>query len=441
MGKSFIGALFGCLLSLCNAFAATSSSSNLSIPVVPALAVIPAILTTSGSGSVTVVNQNPTASVPISSIVFSGANAGDFSVSSTTCSSSLAAASSCTVNISFTGSGASETVSLNITSSTGHIVTSSVIGGASSTSTCDIGPSYTGSIPPGAVAAGFTHCAANYDFTTSAYATLSSWLDVCGASSPQWYATSSDGSGNPAPCSAWTITTDGGSQVLQMHWDSSFNASSVYVTGMQTKTNPTTGQDFPQGAYFEATFRNTTTSFGDERNSGSPFIMAWWAWQFPPSGSGVVEWDFLEVYAFAASLGSPSCGAVVCQAGSTWHNWANNSSNEFATYAHPNVPLVGNYDPTTYQTIGTLVTNDGFSTIEGCQYLNNVGVSCGGVSPNANQYSNRSYLIMYSGPQNNGGVNYNPSVPQDLYVKSVRVFTCAGGLTGQCRNSPVISSP
>lgn len=53
---------------------------------------------------------------------------------------------------------------------------------------CDIGPSYTGSIPAAAAQAGFTHCAANYDFTqtqaftdqlgTHTWSDLSSWF-VC----------------------------------------------------------------------------------------------------------------------------------------------------------------------------------------------------------------------------------------------------------------------
>src|SRR6516162_9190616 len=52
--------------------------------------------------------------------------------------------------------------------------------------TCDIGPNYSGSIPAAATQAGFTHCAANYDFTytgsftngsfTYQWSNLSSWL-------------------------------------------------------------------------------------------------------------------------------------------------------------------------------------------------------------------------------------------------------------------------
>ena len=38
---------------------------------------------------------------------------------------------------------------------------------------CDIGPNYTGAVPAAALAAGFTHCAANYDFSNSFYATRS----------------------------------------------------------------------------------------------------------------------------------------------------------------------------------------------------------------------------------------------------------------------------
>ena len=81
---------------------------------------------------------------------------------------------------------------------------------------CDIGPNYTGSIPAAAQAVGFTHCAANYDFSNSFYATRSNWLDCAGAANPQWwnlsYATTT-----PAPCGRYNIIADTafGTNVLQ----------------------------------------------------------------------------------------------------------------------------------------------------------------------------------------------------------------------------------
>jgi hypothetical protein len=52
---------------------------------------------------------------------------------------------------------------------------------ASGSIACGVGPNYTGSIPTQASTAGFTTCAANYDFTSSQFANASTWLDCYGA--------------------------------------------------------------------------------------------------------------------------------------------------------------------------------------------------------------------------------------------------------------------
>jgi hypothetical protein len=298
---------------------------------------------------------------------------------------------------------------------------------------CDIGPNYAGPVPSGAAAAGFTHCAANYDFSSPQYSNLSTWLDVCGASTPQWFVTPSDGVGNPAPCSAWSITRDGAMQVLQMHWEPSFLNSNVLTTGMQTAGIGKI-QDFPQGSYFQATFRSTPGSFADARNTGAPFVSAWWSWQKPPSGIGVLEYDFLEVYAFNAATGKQSCGSVICGGGANGHNWNNNASLGIASYEASGG---SGFDPTIYETIGTRITNDGAANIAVCGYLNNNLISCGTWSPSqSQQYQNRSFLVMYDGPQANNG--YRPTVAQDIFVKDIVVFTCDNWRTGQCLNNPVL---
>jgi hypothetical protein len=312
--------------------------------------------------------------------------------------------------------------------------------GATAGTPCDIGPNYTGSIPAGAQAAGFTHCAANYDFTVSTNFTYnghsynltntSTWLDTCGATYPLWYVTASDGVGNPATCNAWSITTDGGTQVLQMHWDPSFMTSPIYTTGMQTSG----AVDFPLGSYFQATYRSTTGSFGDPRGSGAPFVSAWWSWQ---ANNPVLEIDFLETYAYSAATGKGLCGSMVCGAGAGAHDWGTNGSFPIATYEASGG---SGYDPTIYETIGTRVTNDGSTNVAGCGYLNNTFLSCG-VSGNLSQpsqYQNRSYLIMYDGPQANDG--YTPTVAQDIFVKSIVVFSCANWRSGQCLNNPVLTT-
>ncbi len=300
---------------------------------------------------------------------------------------------------------------------------------------CDIGTNYTGSIPAGAQAAGFTHCAAHYDFTSAQYSNLSTWLDVCGAGSPQWWVTSSDGAGNPAPCGAWSITTDGGSQVLQMHWEPGYLNSNILTTGMQTRSGGGAVQDFPEGSYFQATYRSSVGSFGNPEGGNSPFVSAWWSWQ---AASAVWEVDFLETYAFSSATGKGLCGStVVCGAGTNTHDWGGSGGS--ISVANYESSGGSGYDPVIYQTIGTRITNDGSSNVAVCSYLNGGFLSCGSGSFSIpSMYSNRSFLIMYDGPQANDG--YMPNVAQDIFVKDIVVFSCANWQSGQCLNNPVLTT-
>ena len=72
------------------------------------------------------------------------------------------------------------------TSTTGN-TTGGTMGGDNIS--CDTGTNYSGSVPTEAQATGFTHCAANWDFSQSLYATQSNWLD-CGDNDPSliWHA-------------------------------------------------------------------------------------------------------------------------------------------------------------------------------------------------------------------------------------------------------------
>jgi hypothetical protein len=325
-----------------------------------------------------------------------------------------------------------------------------VVGGIA----CDIGPPYQGPIPPGAQRAGFTHCAANWDMTyggnftyngnTYNFSNLASWLDVCGAGTPLWVSEQSDGVGGRAGCNAWSIVSDGSNpQVLQMHWDPSLLGSSdAFVTGMHASNGGPfqqygNVQDFPMGAYWQARYRSSTASFANPANSGSPFTMAWWTWQ---AGYPEIEIDNQEVYAYDASTGAPVCGSVHCEAGTNARNYTLNSFYHIANQSSVGGGVFDSYDPTTYQTNGMLVTNDG-SNIDVCSYNNDQFISCGGTWPyDPSQVNNRSYPIMYSGPQNNDG--YNPGGPQDLFVTGMQIFTCANWQSGNhCINNPVLDAP
>jgi hypothetical protein len=103
------------------------------------------------------------------------------------------------------------------------------------TTPCDIGPSYTGSIPAAAAAAGFTHCVANYDFTqTGSFTTNGNTYQWAVNPQSTWLACPGHGSSTSTPwllwehdyglgtnCADFIVTTDsacGNCQVLQVKY-------------------------------------------------------------------------------------------------------------------------------------------------------------------------------------------------------------------------------
>jgi hypothetical protein len=158
---------------------------------------------------------------------------------------------------------------------------------------CDIGPPYQGSIPAPAVNAGYTHCAANYDFTQTQvfnngvgggsgyqWSNLGTWFNCRGASSPGnaalWYQTQTGTEVASCPGSDFSIITDNdptygnGQQTFHLEFSvADFNnsdpASSVNVQQLSTYSdigNPTPpGAPFPNSGYFEYVFRFSVASF------------------------------------------------------------------------------------------------------------------------------------------------------------------------------------
>ena len=121
---------------------------------------------------------------------------------------------------------------------------------------CDIGPNYIGSIPAPAQAVGYTHCAANYDFTSSTtfnngaggsgynFSNISTWLYCNGSgggtasnpTGPLWYVIDT-GNGVQAPCSDMSIINDGGSNSLLLTFTpTDFNIKSLLLTCKQRAT-------------------------------------------------------------------------------------------------------------------------------------------------------------------------------------------------------------
>jgi hypothetical protein len=138
--RFFVAWLLAAVLVAASAHA-TSTTTTYPVNVRPAVAVgrfstfhvigtgvpsAPQTVTVTNSGSV---------SVGVASVAVTGANAGDFSITSNTCSSSLASGASCTVQVKFTASSTvSEAATLNVTGTSGHVYPS-VLGGIAAVAT------------------------------------------------------------------------------------------------------------------------------------------------------------------------------------------------------------------------------------------------------------------------------------------------------------------
>ncbi len=296
---------------------------------------------------------------------------------------------------------------------------------------CDIGPPYQGAIPAGAQAAGFTHCAANYDFTNAAYASLSNWLDCAGASNPQWYNTLTNGGGNRGPCSNISITADGGApQVLHEVFRPVDASSGVFGTTLTTTNDSlSSGTTFPLGgAYYQSVYRVPASTYSAVPLS-SGIVFAWWSWETPQVN--VYEGDFQETY----SDGGGPCGSLAaCGAAATYHNHGNDGEAQtYVDYGNGNMPT---FDPTVYNSYGTRMTFDGTSMVM-CSYLNGNFSACSNSSSLVTT-TPRRYAILMLGPQ--GSPTYVPTAQQDAYIKSVTIFTCGSWQSGQCTGS-VLNGP
>lgn len=334
-------------------------------------------------------------------------------------------------------------------------VTITVTGGGGGSIACDYGPSYQGSIPAPAAAAGFTHCAANYDFTqtgsftnnghTYQWSNASTWLDCAGSSAPLFYGTQN--------CSGFFTTQDGGTQVLDMQASGSDQAaggltlSSFKSTGGQT---PQSGVSFPQNFYFEFITRSPSSNLTNCCTTG-PSSAVTDSWLYDPSGLGssppgvsfsTEEFDFIET----GSDGGYGMGG--CHEWSGYYCGAGNS--------------VGGLDLNTYLDLGWRMTVDSSGNIANCTYHNNSGFgspacntanylcqtagSCGFSAPTQN---NRFWHVLWSGTTGIQG-----SGPVHLYIQRETFWTCANWIDSanpgisndyasgqhQCFTSP-ISSP
>jgi hypothetical protein len=314
---------------------------------------------------------------------------------------------------------------------------------------CDIGPNYTGTIPAGAQAAGFTHCAANYDFTQNVtfnngnggsgynFATVSTWLDCAGASNPLWYVTEDGLAGGNCPgdtSQQFSIVNDGGTQVLQVQynmpadWNNGITDAKIATASPEGWPNPP-GILFPQGGYTEAVLRMPAATVDNACGSVNCILTDAWSWAPATSGNPVQEWDFIEMYGPASNIVTNGAGGGNCCGG-------------FAEPGH-----TPGYDPTIYHTYAMRITMDSSGNMGVCNYLDGSQITndssgkppciTGGPLSSFLQ-AQRHFLILEAGPQSN---SYTPAQNEDLLMQRFTVWTCSSWQTTSCASSADTGSP
>jgi hypothetical protein len=285
-------------------------------------------------------------------------------------------------------------------------------------------------VPAPAAAAGFTQLAINSDFSLPKYATLGNWLDCAGANPPEWW----QGwigveYGSHVPCNSTYIGqvsddpgVPGTGPVLHMHWDNALWQGYPNIVGNMIETTDTAAHVNP-GKYFTFFYEEITARAGNlGLNNGYNL------WNTGADGHSI-EFDGLEV-----SSGGTDANACV-------HN--NVSGTVPCTFYASYPANHRGIDYTQYHTYAWRITSDGSTDAQWCTYIDNVKDTCVGISPAAGQIAGD--ITVATVPQlivGNRGVNGPPpSVIGDMYVKSVKVWTCPAWSPGNPLAHCYSSSP
>jgi hypothetical protein len=283
-------------------------------------------------------------------------------------------------------------------------------------------------VPAAARAAGFTTLAANYDFSQPLYSKQSNWLDCSNNDTTKVWHRGWNLS-NRVPCNIFQ-TTDPvtGDKVLDLQWLVSFsdpgdpNNNKVIMETTNLNVNPAATTDFPN-AYYEVVYRVGQAKIPNDHCFP---LHAFWSWSTQHAqgtGEAPIEWDTVETYGECGG-GKGVSGAV--------HNWG--ADFHRFIWETPDVPA--SYDPTQYHTYALRITSNGTTQTEGCGYLDSVLLGCTPANPRGSQYQQRNFLIINNGAGNSTNVRNN-----DLYVKSIRVWSCADWKTTMCNGNVLTGAP
>jgi hypothetical protein len=324
---------------------------------------------------------------------------------------------------------------------------------------CDIGPKYTGAIPAAATQAGFTHCAANYDFTQTAsftdskgthtWSNLSTWFTCQNGNAPSSFLMNHQTNGVEVGCdlSHQNVVKDSGVQVLALSYFLTDKNAGLYSNSLNTAccggNVPPYGYDFPSQSYIEQVFRETPTVVC------SAGCLTWAPFYYSSvenTNPCFVEEDFGE------TGGNDPTGGTNTALG-LWNPTCGTGGHNYGPATSP--PSAKNSDFASYSTLGSLFTMDGVSSIGACGYWS-AGIVNGlpassfkscispwGIDPpsNSSVFTARLRLIFDEGPESpgNGGDNWT-GASHTTYLQRMTVWV--GGpnwRTASFYNNPVIT--
>ena len=345
---------------------------------------------------------------------------------------------------------------------------------AASNTACDQGPNVA-SIPAPAVAAGFTTCALNADFTTNTtdanginYANTSTWIAECGAPARTynfhvaWFLNNTT-LGGTSSCARATILADplgGGFNVLDEAYllvpdqqtylaDIGFNDYRYSDIGLSWPGLSQTSVGLPYEMYVETVFYIPVSTL-NSRNPG-----------YPPPATPFVAAPNSTVTTSTPPLGSQAHFAVdqfeivpnFTNSGATSWQWGSlllvYGPSNYSSSAGGNLT---NYNFTSgYHTFGQLITSDESSTVSTCTFIDgtdlhncgvfNVTTASGAITCSGGGFAcyfgqNSVIFRSYLGEATCGTLPLSSTAcfNNDLHVyfKSIRIFTCANYKTTQC---------
>lgn len=270
------------------------------------------------------------------------------------------------------------------------------------------------SLPPAAVAAGFTTVALNADFSVGNI-DLGCWPGQDNEAHT-WYQGIWYAGGWTAPCDAIQNVVDPGTgrKALDITWRPSYAATygATMITTINQAHNRVT--DFPNG-YYESTFRVQTTP--NVVGLGGTWWNTWmWGSTQAQQGSSVpvVEYDIMESHGeFPTYLTS---GCINWGTGGPGHAGCNFTYESFRS----------GFDYRQVHTYGYRITSDGTNG-SACGYLDNVFQGCAAVTLTGAENIQRNFLMASIGYGCNFTNGYGNCVNEPL----ASVFSCPSPYSGK----------